>query len=1027
MVEQNNKSKTNSSGQFSVGDIVCLKSNPKRKGAILSIISQNPENRYNVFIDGRDQVFYETQLILSKEDQTLEVLSLKDFNACLTALQIRHPVVSALYSLNSARIDYVPYQFRPVLKFIRADRPRLLIADAVGVGKTIEAGLILKELQARQDVRSVLIICPRPLVAERKWEMEMKRFDERFRPLDGKNLRYCIDETDKDGTWPIEYQKAILPYSLCDEQLLDGNPLQKGLRTLNPSPKFDLVIVDEAHHVRNTDTFAHRAVRFFCENAEAAIFLTATPIQLDSQDLFVLLNLLRPDLIIDRGSFEHMAEPNPFINAAVSSLRTLSGNWQESAKSSLESAGQTAWGRILLQHNPVYQEVYKILNNPKIDDRERVALITKTESLHTFAGIINRTRRRDIGDFALRKPTTCNIDFTSEQRHLHDELLKLQAEILIMRHGERNVKFMMSTLRRQAASCIFGLAPLIKDIMNRQFDLTDVDSLEDEEYETDSFINAVKDRINSLIDLAERLDRNHDPKLDILLKILIEKQALPNNKIIIFSTFRHTLRYLLGHLIQKKLRVAMIHGDTPDHERLTLRERFQRPREDNLAIDVLLFSEVGTEGLDYQFCDCIVNYDLPWNPMRVEQRIGRIDRRGQKSQAVLIYNLVTPGTVDADIFERCLQRIGIFNRSLGASEEILGEITREIRAIAEDMHLNEEERRQKFQQLADNKIRLIQEQEKLEEQQYEFFGIKISAEQMEKDIKDSSSFWLSADALQGLVDRYLKNICGQDSDVILGVAEVKTLRLSQEHRQQLLVDFRKLPQKYTKSWPEWVGWLEGSKAYLEITFEAQFAVNTDITLLTSFHPLVRQAAGAIDFGNPVWTAFEVRHSAISSGMYPFAIYEWHLSGLRDDVEWQIVSISEDFEENLFELIRIAGECHIPDINMVDIMDESILEKRHYELWNVERVKHKARTSDSIQYRQESLSASHKARVALINDQLTKTTDEKIRIMRNAELERIQADFKVRMEELEEAKSRADITASPVAYGVVHVKKDNHGK
>jgi ATP-dependent helicase HepA len=104
-----------------------------------------------------------------------------------------------------------------VLKLIQADRPRLLIADEVGVGKTIEAGLILKELQARRDIRSVLVICPKPLVAERKWLEELKRFDEQFVHLDGSALRYCLDETHLDGIWPQQHTRAILPYSLLDE------------------------------------------------------------------------------------------------------------------------------------------------------------------------------------------------------------------------------------------------------------------------------------------------------------------------------------------------------------------------------------------------------------------------------------------------------------------------------------------------------------------------------------------------------------------------------------------------------------------------------------------------------------------------------------------------------------------------------------------------------------------------------------------------------------------------------------------
>lgn len=159
-------------------------------------------------------------------------------------------------------MDFIPYQFRPVLRFIRSDRPRLLIADSVGVGKTIEAGLIMRELQARRDVRSILVICPRPLVTERKWENEMKRFEERLTPLDGRTLRYCVDEMDKEGVWPDQYQKVIIPYSLLDESLLygtgpDARKKRKiGLLNLDPPPRFDLVIVDEAHHIRNQDTFS---------------------------------------------------------------------------------------------------------------------------------------------------------------------------------------------------------------------------------------------------------------------------------------------------------------------------------------------------------------------------------------------------------------------------------------------------------------------------------------------------------------------------------------------------------------------------------------------------------------------------------------------------------------------------------------------------------------------------------------------------------------------------------------------------
>ena len=323
---------------FAPGQLVCLASDPSVKGAVVEVLAGTPEDRIKVFVGSSIQTYYASQLRADDQDDAVSLLSCEQFHACLTALQIRHPGLSTLYSLNAARVDFIPYQFRPVLKFIRSDRPRLLIADGVGVGKTIEAGLILRELQARREIQSVLVVCPRQLVIERKWELEMKRFDERFTHLDGPTLRYCISEMDLEGEWPERHQKAVLPYSLFDEALLYGpegsrrRRRGKGLLDLDPPPRFDLVIVDEAHRIRNQHTFAHAAVRFFSDNAEAVIFLTATPIQLDSRDLFVLLNTLRPDLIPDEETFEHIAAPNPYVSIPAP-LRRLQLGFQVPARS----------------------------------------------------------------------------------------------------------------------------------------------------------------------------------------------------------------------------------------------------------------------------------------------------------------------------------------------------------------------------------------------------------------------------------------------------------------------------------------------------------------------------------------------------------------------------------------------------------------------------------------------------------------------------------------------------------------------
>ena len=435
---------------FKIGDLVALRSDPDTAIPIIGLMAGGAETRYQVFQDNRQATFYESQLqplALSAEPVLLNAEVLRAF---LTSLHLLAPSTANLYSLRSGRVQFVPYQYRPVLRLIRADRPRLLIADEVGVGKTIEAGLIIKELQARTDISSVLVICPKALVTERKWFLEMKRFDEHFEALDGRTLRHCLRETHLEGEWPDRYARAIVPFSLLDSDLLfgrDGRSSRagEGLLALDPPPRFDLVIVDEAHHIRNAKTYLHQAVRYFCDNAQAAVFLTATPVQLGSHDLFTLLNVLRPDLVIDRTSFEQMAAPNGFINAAVGHCRTAGDGWQTEARACLSQAAQTEWGRLFLREAPAFQDTYDRLAEDRIDNANRIRLIRSLEELYSFSPMINRTRRRDIGEFTTRQPETLTVEFTPDQRRLHDDLLDVVSRILGRTHGQQNVKFMMTT------------------------------------------------------------------------------------------------------------------------------------------------------------------------------------------------------------------------------------------------------------------------------------------------------------------------------------------------------------------------------------------------------------------------------------------------------------------------------------------------------------------------------------------------------------------------------------------------------
>ncbi len=1008
--------------RFRIGEIVVLKSDKSIRGAVIDIEEQ-ADNLYRVFTGTGVQSYYESQIESEEVQSEIETVGAERFNANITASLIRNPSLSSLYSLNSAKIDFIPHQFRPVLKFVRSDRPRLLIADGVGVGKTIEAGLILKELQARRNIDSVLIICPRPLVSERKWEMEMERFGEDFSALDGEAFRYCINELNIEGEWPEKYKKAIIPYSLFDEANVFGSQQRPGLMEVDP-PKFDLLIVDEAHHIRNTATYAYRAVDRFCESAEAVILLTATPVQLHYDDLYVLLNLLRPDLIIDKKTFYDMAEPNVNINGAATAVRGFEDGWKENALEQMIEAQNTEWGKKVFAGNPIFHHIINTLVQSDISPEERVQLISDIENMHTFSNIISRTRRRDIGEFTIRKPYTVTVDFTDYQQEMHDRILSVIHDILSQIHCTENTKFMMTTIRRQAASCLFGLVPMLRSILYRHAcEIVDDDeSFDMTVFDIDSD-GTIHKRINEILKMAEHLPEK-DPKFDAMLEVIKKKRLEPKNKIMIFSSFKHTLRYLEKKLIRAGMRVGMIHGDVSDEERRVLRKRFdpqETPADSKEAIEILLFSEVGCEGLDYQFCDCMINYDLPWNPMRVEQRIGRIDRNGQTSESVAIYNIITPGTVDADIYERCLMRIGVFHNSVGDCESILGEITSEIYKLVNNFALSDRDRREKMQQMTDNKIRYIKEQEELEEKQKDLFGIHVPESSFDTELKNATNYWLSAEMLQNLVLCYLNSRLGAEKEYFLGTKGVKRLRLSQDGRLALLDDFKQKKYPRSETNKAWRRWLESGEQMLDVTFESNcWKENPSVTFLTITHPLVQMAADYLQSKGKIATALISKSEVVSEGEYSFAIYQWKLSGEREDLQLKPLSADDSLNRCLFDLLKTSEEK--ADLGSVSKGTWDKVDLKHHEVWEKALNEHRDLTNELINYKEASLRTSHAARIATLQEQLRKSAKSSYVQMTQGKIRIAQEDFNLHMALLNEARNKSDILFELLAYGILEIRK-----
>ena len=1010
--------------------LVYLVSDPQKRGVVIDITELGETTKYSVFIDNAIHTYYTGQIEPAIELADYRWIHVDRFRNLMTAYQINHPSGQNLYSLNSARIDFVPYQFRPALKMIHADEPRILIADSVGVGKTIEAGLIIKELSARQELEKILIICPRPLVAERKWEVEMKRFDEEFIPLDGAALRQAISDMDRDGEWPQRYNKAIVPYSIMDSRLYHGESSGRsksfGLLELDPPPHFDLVIVDEAHHIRNGSmekekAFAYKCTKYFCDHADAVVMLTATPLQTGDNDLFTLLNVLRPDIVIDQKTFQMMSRPNEYISGCIRAIRSAKEDWQSQAAGQLIQVRKTQWGDSVVVANPLYDSVLNRLSQKNISREERVQLISDVESLHSFSTLINRTRRRDIQDFCIRHSITVETEFTPEQRQLHDELLRFEASALAALHNVRSVPFMISTIRRQAASCIFGLVPHIRDIIERRFkSMNDDPEFDENDYDLDSDCS---DKLvvlaKNVLEIAKSLPEN-DPKFEKTYEIILQKQTAENNKIMLFSTFRYTLAYLKEKLRAKGLRVEQVDGSVKDEQRYELKRRFELKKSEPEAIDVLLFTEVGAEGLDYQFCDTMINYDLPWNPMRIEQRIGRIDRRGQQSEAVNIYNIITQGTVDADIYNRCLKRIGVFENSIGECEEILGEIASQIEQIVLDSKLTDAERKTKLEQIADNEVRKIMELNRLEDEEKELFGFDLSEFITTQEIRRAENPWLSQGSLQLLITNYLQERLGAGM-YILGDGANKTLRLSASARVVLREDLRNMPGSRSAVRRAWENYLGGKKATIAITFDAETASqNRESMFITAVHPFAKQAAKFFSTEETSYLKIKCESDSLPAGSYPFSVYAWRYTGSNPSS--RLITICENAE--------IARE--LPDIlennpkELPDQIDSTLswnaLDLLHAQEWKVAKDKYLTDAANIAMFKIESLENTHRNRVRSLEQQINDTYDDLIRRMKMSELEAVQTDFQKRVDTIRADQARSDIHTALLANGMIVVEE-----
>ncbi|SCG72856.1 Helicase conserved C-terminal domain-containing protein [Micromonospora echinaurantiaca] len=950
-----------------------------------------------------------------------------EFRARLIAARLSHPLTDHVYSLRAARIKYVPFQFRPLLRLARADEPRLLIADDVGVGKTIEAGLIMKELAARQPLDHVLVLCPKALTV--KWREEMRRFDEDFRVLDSASLRYCLNEAHLDGTWPQEYRRAIVHYELfAREAYLNGDPMRKrdkGLRELDPPPSFDLVIADEAHHLRTPGTNSHTLAQYLGHISTALVLLSATPVQTHARDLFTLLNLLRPELFPDRQTFLEVVEPNRHLNTAVRVLRNGAPGAAHEALEALQAAASTNWGRQAIAIDPRYDDVRRRLSADALTRDDRVRCVREIEELNTLAPLVNRTRRRDIGGFTIREPHTVSVPFTPVQRKFYERLLEARRDQLLTRYDPVVVRLILDTLERQASSCLPALARRILTAGEPAVtDLTDAPEVVPD----DSSPRLPLPTNPDLVEMARQLPPD-DPKLERLLQVVTEARAADGpGKLLVFSFFLGTLDYLAEHLTTAGVRVGVVTGRVDELERQRLRDRFRLDRENPEAIDVLLSSEVGCEGLDYEFCDRLVNYDIPWNPMRIEQRIGRIDRFGQRSPKVLILNFVTPETVEERVFFRCWERLDLFRDTVGDLEGVLGEMTQDLTAVVSSTELTPEQMEERARQLADNAVRLITETRGVEDASQDLLGLDDSLTQDLNALVENGRA-VTEQQLEELVRAYLTKppVSGHLDRL---ASDVLRLRLSQSARAELLVELNRNEATLGagRLLQELRRWLSEKDGGLRLTFSDEAAsADRSLVFLTATHPLVRLAVQALapTQGHQLRAHLHAVDPDLPAGRYAFACDTWETIAVRPEFRTVpfVVNAADlepcpAVERRLFALLADAapeGEARTADLAEADAGLARYTERRRRDAVSDAHALNEVLLARRI----GSLEAHHQRSLQRLDERLTGETESRILTMLTAQRARAIRHFAQRREQLEDRR-RVDIVSRRIAEGVLTI-------
>jgi SNF2 family DNA or RNA helicase len=498
-----------------------------------------------------------------------------EFNLALEAARLRtHAGFDRLICLPLVRdMELLDHQIRTAKTVLQRFRGRALLCDEVGLGKTIEAGLIFAELRMRGLIRNALVLVPPSLIEQ--WQGEMRR-------------KFSLDLVSHDD--PLFRQRGPAAWGEFDWVIASLHTAKREPhRSAILSRKWDLVIVDEAHHLRNRTT---QVWRFASElRKQYILLLTATPVQNNLDELFNLVTLLEPGLLRTARQFQKRF----------------------------------------------------------VDPRDKLAPRNLGELHRLLSEVMVRNRRSTVGvQFTRRWAHTTYLTPTPAERDLYENVAGFVRQHLAAAGGKKALSRMaLIALQMALGSSSQAAASTLRNLAEAP-DLTDPD----------------RQMLAGLADQAQKLTESS--KVEQLLNLLADYP----DKMVLFTQFRATQEMLRDRLERAGHTVAVFHGGLSRLAKEAAVDQFRGPAR------LLLATESGSEGRNLQFAHAVCNYDLPWNPMRIEQRIGRLSRIGQ-THDISVFNLVATGTVEAAVLHLLEAKLNLFELVIGEIDMILGNLDEE--------------------------------------------------------------------------------------------------------------------------------------------------------------------------------------------------------------------------------------------------------------------------------------------------------------------------------------------------------------